>query len=236
MSNTYIAATSRQAHAFDINHQRRRDIAKLVVQRHGSLAKAPADLRKKYAIAAAWHCPDDSERRFLMVKWHREAGTPALRSTMDRIDAILEKNPARRIKADTLAKYLHISDAERTALKITTIGAHDVPKAERQKRRKEKRRLADKARRRALGAKAHELSICQTKPWIAAGFRCRRTWERHGKPVAAPRHNCRKYLLYILASNLRHPAEELPRMGPSPEDSLGALAARQGSRQQARPL
>jgi len=57
--------------SFDVNHQRRRDIARLVKHRHGSLAKTPADLRTKYAIAAAWHCPDDSERRFLMVKWYR---------------------------------------------------------------------------------------------------------------------------------------------------------------------
>jgi hypothetical protein len=48
---------------------------------------------------------------------------------------------------------------------------------EKDRKRKEKRRRKD-------GAKPREQSISRTKPWLAAGYRCRRTWERHGKPVA----------------------------------------------------
>src|SRR5262249_13253202 len=77
---------------------------------------------------------------------------------------------------------LHVSDAERTALKIWTIGAYDVPKAERIKRRKEKRRLADKARRQARGGKSRELSASRTRPWEGFGI-SRSTWERRGKPL-----------------------------------------------------
>jgi hypothetical protein len=96
------------------------------------------------------------------------------------IDAILKANPPRRIRADTLARHLHVSDAERTALRIWTIGAYDKPKTERIKRRKEKRRLADKARRQARGAKPREQSLSRTKPWEAFGIK-RRAWERRGE-------------------------------------------------------
>jgi hypothetical protein len=122
--------------SFDINHQRRRDIARLVVHRHGRLANAALCI--PYAIATAWHCPSDGERRFLMVQWCRWTCAPL--SVEHQIDAILKANPARRISADTLARHLHVSDAERTALRIWTIGAYDAPKAKRIKRRKEKRR------------------------------------------------------------------------------------------------
>ena len=27
-------------------------------------------------------------------------------------------------------------------------------------------------------------SLSRTKPWLSAGFKTRRTWERHGKPSA----------------------------------------------------
>jgi hypothetical protein len=162
--------------SFDLNHQRRRDIARLVVARHGKLAKAALCI--PYAEAAAWHCPSDSERRVPMVKWCRWTCAPP--SVERQIDAILKANPARRIRADTLARHLHVSDAERTDLRIWTIGAYDKPKTERIKRRKEKRRLADKARRQVRGAKPREQSLSRKRPWEAFGIK-RRAWERRGK-------------------------------------------------------
>jgi len=75
-----------------------------------------------------------------------------------------------------------VSDAERTDLRIWTIGAYDVPKAERLKRRKENDRLDAKARRQARGAKPRELSASRTQPWEAFGI-SRSTWERRGKPL-----------------------------------------------------
>ncbi|MBR0797361.1 hypothetical protein JQ615_18395 [Bradyrhizobium jicamae] len=53
----------------------------------------------------------------------------------------------RKFTADALAWRLRLSMAERTALKITTIGAFDVSKAEREEERKRKRREAERARR-----------------------------------------------------------------------------------------
>jgi hypothetical protein len=99
----------RKRRPFDLNRQRRRDIARLVVRRHGRLAKAALCI--PYAAAAAWHCPSDSERRFLMVQWCRWTCAPP--SVEHQIDAILEANPARRIRADTLARHLEHSGGEK---------------------------------------------------------------------------------------------------------------------------
>lgn len=65
------------------------------------------------------------------------------------IAAIAAKVLARPVKwtADTLGWRLGLTDAERTALKITTIGGIDVSKAMRLERRKKKRRAADRVRR-----------------------------------------------------------------------------------------
>jgi hypothetical protein len=76
---------------------------------------------------------------------------------------------------------------ERATLHTYTIGSYQTPKAERMRQRKEKQRLAEEDRRRAAGAKPREqylaAAVSRTKPWEAAGFRSRRTWERHGKPL-----------------------------------------------------
>lgn len=170
----------RKRRPFDLNRQRRRDIARLVVHRHGRLPNA--DACKLYMKAAAWHCPSGN-RRHAMEQWCAWVCTPP---SLDRqIDAILSATPPRRIRADPLARHLHVTDAERTALRIFTIGAYDVPKAERIKRRKEKRRLADQARRQARGAKPHEQSISRTKPWEARGM-SRATWYRKEKAMRQP--------------------------------------------------
>jgi hypothetical protein len=97
---------------------------------------------------------------------------------------ILDRVPPRRWTADALGKHLRVTDVERATLHIYTISSFQTPKAEREKNRKEKHRLVEQARRRANGSKPREQSYSRTKPWEAAGFRCRRTWERHGKPVS----------------------------------------------------
>lgn len=87
----------------------------------------------------------------------------------------------RRWRADRLAWRLKLIEADRKALRITTIGAIDADKAERAKRRKERDRAMKAAARQAAGSvsRAHyeALSIASTKPWIAEGI-SRRTWYR----------------------------------------------------------
>lgn len=90
-------------------------------------------------------------------------------------------------RADKLAWRMRLTDAERTALRITTIGAIDLSKAERTKRRKERHRLLARARRQAKGAKsraAYLASASLGKPWVALGI-SRSTWRRRKRDQGA---------------------------------------------------
>lgn len=87
----------------------------------------------------------------------------------------------RHWKADALAWRLRLTYQERSMLGITTIGAIDMSKAQREKRRKDMDRLRKAAKRRAAGAvlrdRYERASIEQAQPWIAEGI-SRRTWYR----------------------------------------------------------
>jgi hypothetical protein len=88
----------------------------------------------------------------------------------------------RHWKADALAWRLRLTYQERSMLGITTIGAIDMSKAQREKRRKDKDRARKAAKRRAAGVVPRERyergSIEHSKPWIEAGI-SRRTWYRN---------------------------------------------------------
>lgn len=74
-----------------------------------------------------------------------------------------------RWKADTLAWRIGLTDADRTRLKITTIGATDCNKAARARRRKEQDAARHSRARRTIAARP--TSAARTKPWEAAGMR-----------------------------------------------------------------
>lgn len=87
----------------------------------------------------------------------------------------------RNWKADALAWRLGLTYQERSMLGITTIGAIDMSRAQREKRRKEKDRARQAAKRRAAGVVPREryerASVEKSKPWLAEGI-SRRTWYR----------------------------------------------------------
>jgi hypothetical protein len=89
-------------------------------------------------------------------------------------------NPT-RWKADALAWRLRLTMEQRTMLGITTIGAIDMNKGARTKRRNQRDRERKAKQRRAKGIKprkAYEAqSISRQKPWEAEGI-SRRTWYR----------------------------------------------------------
>lgn len=91
----------------------------------------------------------------------------------------------RKPMARTLGERLQLTYADRSRLRIRTIGPCDMTEAIMAVIRKQKRRQREKARRLSRGAKSQAASITRTRPWIAAGFNTRRTWERHGKPDVA---------------------------------------------------
>ena len=86
-----------------------------------------------------------------------------------------------RWRADKLAWRMRLTAADRKALRITTIGAIDASKGQRSAQRRDRKRKAEEARRRAKGAKPrteYEASaISRQKPWEAAGM-SRATWYR----------------------------------------------------------
>jgi hypothetical protein len=86
-----------------------------------------------------------------------------------------------RWRADTMAGRLGLMEADRARLGITTIGAVDVSKAEREAARKARKRQAKREKRRAKGAIARREHLAQSKeqakPWITEGI-SRRTWYR----------------------------------------------------------
>jgi hypothetical protein len=98
----------------------------------------------------------------------------------DRLSQTVLENPL-RWRADTLGRMLGLTTAERTMLKIRTIGPIDSTTAE----RKEARRLADVERKRQirrtagkpLRADQRRNSVNSQAPWKAVGI-SRRTWFR----------------------------------------------------------
>jgi hypothetical protein len=100
----------------------------------------------------------------------------------DIVPAILA-NP-QRWKADALAWRLRLTMEQRTMLGITTIGAIDLARAARLKRRNKLERERRTRNRRVQGAKPRrqyeQESISRTKPWEAEGI-SRAQWYRNRK-------------------------------------------------------
>jgi hypothetical protein len=84
--------------------------------------------------------------------------------------------------ADEVARELGVTWAQRQALRLTTIGAVNMPKEARKEIRRIRDKVAKEKKRRAAGvqprAKYEAYSLSATKPWRAEN-KSRRTWERH---------------------------------------------------------
>lgn len=156
------------------------DLSRLIRARHGYVL--PNDAAGNAAAEIMAHhlavLPGDPRKRtgnWLQVwaPWMTIAAADALMT-----EAIMRPQ---RWRADKLAWKLKLIEIDRAALQITTIGAIDLSKAERIKRRKERNRLAKLAKRLAKGAKPRAqylaASITKAKPWAAEGI-SRASWYR----------------------------------------------------------
>jgi hypothetical protein len=87
-----------------------------------------------------------------------------------------------------LGDNLELHDIDRRELDIRTIEAFDVtPEQRKTDNLKNDRERQDKKRRQSgVRTRKQYLAACksQTKPWLADGYKCRRTWERHKKALA----------------------------------------------------
>lgn len=89
-----------------------------------------------------------------------------------------------RWRADPLGKKFNLLEVDRQHLRITTIGAVDMTKAERDAARKVRKRQAKREKRRKHGVKPradYEAAAAgHGRPWIAAGV-SKATWYRNRK-------------------------------------------------------
>lgn len=110
--------------------------------------------------------------------------------TIGDLDALIAEAITRpkRWRADKLAWRLRLTAAERKTLRITTIGAIDAPKSQREHDRLERERQRKQAKRRATGARPRAeyeaKAISRQEPWKAAGI-SRRTWYRRQSGTVA---------------------------------------------------
>jgi hypothetical protein len=171
----------RKGRRASIESLRVRELQRLFAARHGE--QLPDDQAGRIAAEAMAHhiaaLPGDPRRR--IASWLRDhAPWLSIGDADDLLTAAITR--PKRWKADALGWRLKLIAIDRTALKITTIGACDVSKAERAKRRRERKRQLEQARRKANGATSRaqylaQHATSQARPWIAAGI-SRRTWYR----------------------------------------------------------
>jgi hypothetical protein len=96
-------------------------------------------------------------------------------------------NPTfRLLSRRTATNFLDITGDERRTCRITTMDAVDETPEERKSLRSQIDRERKERERRAKGMKPQSQSISQAKPWLAEGFKCRRTRERHRKADKSP--------------------------------------------------
>ena len=84
-----------------------------------------------------------------------------------------------------VGRYLNVTIAEHDRLRLTHIAPSDLSPPAFKRYLAERAAARRKAKRLKTGKTTtpREQSASQLKPWIAAGFNTRRTWERHGKPT-----------------------------------------------------
>jgi hypothetical protein len=156
-------------------HFRRSEI--IVIARRKDVADT--DDLDRFLIAWFWHRPTSADKdpigSLISVAWRmgRHNFMPS------EAEEIIQRSKRGRplYKADDLGEYLRLTDAERTAWGIKTIGGYDLPKRQRAARRKRLDRERKARRRREAGATPRSSSLANTQPWLAERI-SRRTWFR----------------------------------------------------------
>jgi hypothetical protein len=178
---------------------------------NGYLASNPPIIDKILKIAAAHSQPLELENAVSRIRqgrnvlsfpsgepydgpiWFSRWAASQLPEASDEQIVRAMSEPDRSYSMDEIAEILGVTLDMRQRLKLWSFGACDATREERLARAKDDKRRKDRERarqrRRAAGkpsrAQFEATSRSRTKPWIAAGFQCRRTWERHGQPVAS---------------------------------------------------
>jgi hypothetical protein len=151
-------------------------------------AMRAAELERFFKLRYGGRLPEDDagreDAKLMVHHLHPDAAPSWLRRWAPWMNALevecliveAERVP-RWWKADELGIRIGLTRAERTDLRITTIGAVDFLKPQRIKERKQRNRLAKREKRARKGAKPHAESLSRTQPWLAQGI-SRATWYR----------------------------------------------------------
>jgi hypothetical protein len=133
--------------------------------------------RDRFLIAWLWHCPraedrawsvkrafETMNRRLMVLPTGNTAPWTKAALSQAEVIAIFDGAAERPIwNPDKLAKYLGLTYAHRTQLRIRTIGACDVSKRQRKLKRKYKDYKAKRERRRSLGMRPQFESLSRTQ-------------------------------------------------------------------------
>jgi hypothetical protein len=167
-------------------HVRLHELERLFFDRYGGqcLPDDDAGLGDFYVaaqhIAQTYGNPDEHIAAWaaLWAPWLREVD---LANMIHKV-----KTYPRKWKADTLAWELGLRMETRTRLGITTIGAIDCNKEQREEVQRQAGKERERARRRKAGAiprqQYEDASAASTKPWEALGM-SRSSWYAKGKPM-----------------------------------------------------
>jgi hypothetical protein len=143
---------------------------------------ADTDDLDRFLLAWFWHRPLSADKdpvgALIEVAGRMGRGDLTPAEAKEIITASKRGKPLRR--PDDIGEYLRLTDTERTAWGVRTIGGHDVPKRQRLLRRKRLARERQQRFRQERGARPHSQSVSRTKPWEAEGI-SRRTWYRKQK-------------------------------------------------------
>jgi hypothetical protein len=204
------------------DHRRFSELEKIYRRRYGTALPDDDAGREDFEIAAhhlsflRW----DQERHIQIwaAKWCPWLLGDDVKAAIDRIAA----NP-HKFSAATLGKLLRLTDAERTALGITTIRAIDVSWAEMVARRRRRDRQY-RAKRRLAKRASRPASLNQTKPWEAEGI-SRATWYRRRKAAGETNSVGSKLPESVAADGICLKAPEATEEGHPVRHGIAIIAA-----------
>ncbi len=177
-----IQVRHRNGRKFSMAPKRLAEIDRLLVRRYGR-ELPDDDAGRDDALIMLHHFAHGSDPLKRITAWlaRRAPWMPPAEA-----DALIGRVFAKPIKwgSDTMGKRLRLTWIERTQLRITTIWAVDITRAEAAAIQALTRRLARQAKRRLKGAKPrHEYeasAVGHGQPWIAEGI-SKATWYRRQK-------------------------------------------------------
>ncbi|MGM5025731.1 hypothetical protein AB8B02_05855 [Tardiphaga sp. 862_B3_N4_1] len=174
---------------------RLREIERIILDRHGTVPDTddadmyimPAALCFRQLaidrgrVATAEHIAE--QVKFWCERW-ANAYVPQVSSLICRLSSSTTPGIG---KADKVAEQLRLSDADRTRLNIRTIGAYDLDRKARAKRRRDTKRIRDRERARKKRAEKGmqsraqylaEHNMSRSEPWKVLGISRTTYWRR----------------------------------------------------------